>query len=72
MKSLFTESICVEVAVTYSRPKDFIVQTVGKWFAKRTSNRPFLLSKYRSYSMAEVVPGRIHARAIFEQIKFFV
>ena len=45
---------------------------VGKWFAKRTSKIVlFLLSKYERYSVAEVVPGRIHARAIFEKVKIY-
>ena len=39
--SPFTEIVYVGVVVIYSKPQDFIVQTVGKWFAKRTSNRPF-------------------------------
>ena len=35
------------------------------------SNRPFSFVKYGRYSVAETVPGRIHARAIFEKVKIY-
>jgi hypothetical protein len=65
--------MCVKVVANISEPKDFIVRTVGKWFAKRKSNLPlFFYRNTGDIPWQKVVPGRIRARANYEQIKSFM